>query len=88
MLFRSVLLIAALLPEGAISERLTNTEFLIGGLVGGLLTLPLVAWLIWYAFAGVHGARDLYHLATLETARRGLSATAFGGELNATEAKP
>ena len=54
----------------------------LAGLIGGLTAVGAV---IWYAYAGVHQARDLYHLATLEMARRGLAPTIGGGEQDPAE---
>lgn len=83
-----VLLIGALLPEDVVTAYLAQPGALLGGFVAAAVALPLYAWLIWYAFAGVHQARDLYHLATIEMAKRGLAATVGAAEQNPTEARP
>ena len=80
-------LLNSLLPgsieETYLSDPVTAAFFVSGAFVAALG----VSIVVWYAFAGVQQARDLYHLATLEMARRGLAATLSGGDQNALEAK-
>lgn len=83
-----VVLITALVPGGTLDAFFSSPGRLLGGLVGVAIAVPFLTWMIWFAFAGVHQARDLYHLATLEMAKRGLAATLANSEQNATEARP
>lgn len=82
-----VVLLTNLLPGGAEAAFAGEPEILVGFLVGAVVAAAILLFLVWYAFAGVHQARDLYHLATLEMAKRGIASTMGGGDQNPTETK-
>ena len=82
-----LVLLNSLLPGSLEETYFSGGSLSIGFLVGTAIAAVGVPLVVWYAFAGVQQARDLYHLATLEMARRGLAATLGGGDQNALEAK-
>ena len=84
-----VLLVNELAPNLVALVFADSGPAVTGAAWSGLLALlGLVFLAIWFCFAGVHQARDLYHLATLAMARRGLAATLGGGEANPADARP
>ena len=82
-----LVLLNTILP-GSIAETYFSDPVIARASIAALGLFGIVILLIvWYAFAGAQQARDLYHLATLEMARRGVAATLAGGDQNTLEAK-
>lgn len=84
-----ILLLNALLPDGLAGLHVVRTASDAGWLYWTIslsLLLAVVAALVWYCYAGVHQARDLYHLSSIELARRGLAGAALSDQ-NPMEAR-